>query len=162
MLGFGFIRRHILMYQVAGFILKYTDTVRLVTRDRSFMDAAREAVKNYMEESFNLLPRRYQLILQELHADDLLSEQRYQAYRRASFLTLSGGSLCEIVTDEETGEKQLVAVSNENFPWIDSPTILDKVSARLLERIKQLEADAAELRRDEAPFAKVLMLTHQT
>ncbi len=151
------LRRLIRSSQTIRFILKYSDRVRLITRDRSLEDAASEAVTNYTDEAFKLLPRRYRVLLDLLRDEGHLSAAEHEAYSDTCVGTLLGGDMSQISTDEETGEKSLRRIENKRFPWHDRPELLSTVSPRLTEKIRQLEVDAAQIRRDEAMFSNAFM-----
>lgn len=139
------------------FILGHSDIVSNVSKDRSFEDAAMEAVNSYIDENYKLLPRRYKLILEELNSLGLISDEALGPYVASKRNTLLGGRTIEF-TEHEDGTTTQFEIPVQNFPWEDDPQIMNRVTDRLKQRIEELLADARIARKNERGFADTLVM----
>ncbi len=156
MFGIKNIKHFLRELRATRFILKNTDMVNNISRDRTFHEASSDAVNKYMTEAYTLLPRRYKLILSQLRELDLVSEAEHVLYEESAFNTLLGGRSMSISRDENGNAVGLTYSTVQNFPWFDDQTILEKIPESLLEKIKVLEIDMLDARKDEKGFCATL------
>lgn len=134
-------------------ILHYgPDLPTRIARDLPQEDIDREVINNWTQEAFRLLPRRYELILQRLFDEQLISKKELDKCILSSSTAILQGGQASFV--DEDGK--ITNIENAPFPWSENLDILAQASEPLQEKIRLLEEDCQKLRGSEKGFSLIL------
>lgn len=142
---------------IERFLFKYADMISSVTRDRSYNDDVRDALKRYKDEWITLLPRRYEFILRELVREGIMPERELQSYLDCSRNSLFGGEGFDYIKNEATGELIEIEVPVRPIPWVEYPEVFMKMSPSLFRLITELEKDIKVVRSHERGYLAASM-----
>lgn len=124
------------------------DVAARYSRDLSQEDVSRHAAREWSEEAFFLLPRRYANILKELADGEFISEEVRVACEASSYtVVMSGGEIWET---RENG--QTIMVETLPAPWKEDPQIIQRVPEFLQAKIQSFEEDCLKLNKSEDGF----------